>query len=284
MRNTYSQLLTELVVLNTGLNLPGPLAASQLADLGARVVKIEPPQGDPFRYYSPAWYDALHEGIECRQLDLKSEAGRAEMANLLATAGVLITSQRPAALSRMGLDSSRLLNDYAKLAVVNIVGEPEPLAHLAGHDLTYQAVAGLLDPPALPRTLLADLGGAQQAVIAALALYARGGGVMEVALSEAARYFQGPLAFGLTRPGALLGGGHAGYRLYRSADGWLALAALEPHFWQRLRSLIAGVTASPLDPAAHTRLSETFAARNSLHWQAWAQQHDIPLTPLPPAE
>lgn len=277
IRNTNYLPLHAVQVVNTGLNLPGPLAARQLADLGARVVKVEPPAGDPFALYCRPWYDALHHGVAVRSLDLKTAAGRQEMADLLANAQILITSQRPSALLRMGLDPDRLVSDYTKLAIINIVGAPAARAEQPGHDLTYQAAAGLLDPPALPRSLIADLAGAQQAAIAALAFYAGGGGRGEVALSQAAGFFHAPFAFGLTRPGALLGGGHAGYRLYRSADGWLALAALEPHFWQRLRQGFPTAPVNPLDPAAHDLLAVSFAAHPAAHWQAWAAQYDVPL-------
>lgn len=277
MRNNDFLPLRRLRVINTGLNLPAPLAAAQLAGLGAQATKVEPPTGDPLAQYCRPWYEALHAGVEMRRLDLKSAAGRGEMARLLANADILITAQRPPALARMGLDPEIIINDYTKLAIVNIVGASGAQAGAPGHDLTYQAAAGLLQPPALPRSLLADLGGAQQATIMALALHAGGGGAQEVALCDAARFFQAPLAFGLTGPGGLLGGGHAGYRFYRSSDGWLALAALEPHFWQRLCEHIAGLPANPLDPAAHAALAAAFAVYPTPHWQAWAQEHDIPI-------
>jgi alpha-methylacyl-CoA racemase len=87
--------------------------------------------------------------------------------------------------------------------------------------------------------LVADLAGAERAVSAALLLLftrerGRGAGYAQVALSEAAQSFAEPLRQGLTAPGGVLGGGFPGYRTYRARDGYVALAALEPHFWERL--------------------------------------------------
>lgn len=266
-----------LRIVNLALNLPGPAAARRLRALGAEVIKVEPPSGDPMATYRRAYYDEMAEGMPVVVLDLKAPDGRARLAGLLAEADLLITSFRPSALLRLGLDPDALASAHPHLCQVAIVGFPEPRAEEAGHDLTYQASMGLVAPPALPRTLLSDLAGAEQATSAALALLldrARTGraGRATVALSDAAAAFAAPLRHGLTAPGALLGGGRPEYALYPAADGWVALAALEPHFRARVEAQLG------TDPAAW---APAFAARPRAHWQAWAAAHDIPLEPLP---
>ena len=272
--------LWDILVINTGLNLPGPRAAQILRDQGANVIKVEPPGGDTFEYFCKAWYKDLHRGVDIRRIDLKSAEGEAEMAGLLAQAHILITSQRPSALIRMGLDPGALRARYPHLAIVNIVGSPDEDAEVPGHDLTYQARAGLVTPPHLPRSLFADLSGAQQAAIAALALLHAGGGVQQVALSRAAQLFHEPLAYQLTREGDFLGGAHAGYNIYATRDGYIALAALEHYFWPRLYDRFPDLPENPLAPEAHRILRKGFQQRTTAEWVHWARDHDVPLEPI----
>ena len=272
--------LQRIIVVNTGLNLPGPRAAQMLREMGATVIKVEPPTGDTFEYFCKPWYEAMHQGVTIKRIDLKSAAGRAEMATLLARAHILITSQRPDALERMGLAPADLRQRHPGLSIVNIVGASDAHAHLPGHDLTYQARAGLVEPPGLPRSLIADISGAQQAVIAALALLHAGGGVQQVALSEAAQIYHEPLAYHLTRPGDFLGGKHAGYNIYQTADGYIALAALEHYFWPALYDLFPTLPEDPLSPQAHRILQEGFRTQPTSYWIYLARKKEIPLEPI----
>ncbi len=273
-------LLHNVSVLNVGLNLPAPRAAKLLAEMGATIVKIEPPTGDPFEKISPEWYADLHSGVHVHKIHVKTPAGRRKLHQLLAEADILFTSQRPAALTRMGLEPIQTHRRYPHLAIVNIVGDRGEGAKIPGHDLTYQTKVGLVTPPSLPRTLIADLAGAQMAVIAALALYASGGGVREVALSDAAAMFGEPLQFGLTQKGHFLGGGHAGYNIYATKDGFIALAALETKFWQRMRENFPDLPQNPLAPTAFSILKATFRTEPTKHWRQWARLQDIPLEPV----
>ena len=273
--------LKGIQILSLANNIPGPAAAAQLRDLGAKVVKIEPPAGDLLAIASPAWYDALHQGIEVERLDLKSAQGRAGLEPHLTVSDLLLTSSRPASLARMGLDWPALAGRYPKLCQVAIVGYPGEEAARPGHDLTYQAELGLLDPPGLPRTVLADLAGAERAVSSALGMLlarARSNGVMEVseryaeaALSVATVAFAEPLRHGLTAPSGLLGGHLPGYNLYRAQDGWIAVAALEAHF---LRRLVAELGLSDVTVEA---MAEAFRERPPGFWQAWAAERDLPI-------
>ncbi|HEY4597950.1 CoA transferase, partial [Corynebacterium sp.] len=215
-------------VLSLAPNLPGPIAARRLAEMGANVTKIEGPSGDLMAQAAPKYYEWLCEGQQVVALNLKEEADRGQLKELLSTCDVLITSSRPAALARLGLAWEELHAAYPRLCQVAIVGHSGDDADLAGHDLTYQAHAGTLLPPAMPTVPVADLAGAELAVQAALALLlgrsagegataAGGGGYHEVALADAAEAFALPAQFGLSAPGGLLGGALPGYRIYEAA-------------------------------------------------------------------
>lgn len=268
--------------MSTALNLPGPAACARLRELGAGVAKVEPPTGDPFESYCPAWYRRLHEGMEVRRIDLKQDSGREAMHALLAGSDVLLTAQRRSALERMGLGPETLAARHPRLCHVAITGHASPHEESPGHDLTYMARLGLVQPPAMPPTLFADMAGAERAVSTALALViARdrdGRGQSRPApLEDAARALAQPRHEGLTRAGALLGGGLPGYNLYATREGWIAVAALEPHFGKRLAETLG------LAVLTVASLRERFGTQTAQHWQAWAREHDLPLVAIEPS-
>ncbi len=275
--------LEGVLVVNLGINLPGPAAAARLGELGAAVVKVEPPGGDPLEANAPAYYERLTAGQTVAVLDLKDPGDRAHLDGHLERCDILITSSRPAALERLGLGWADVGARFARLVQVAIVGYPHPRQDVPGHDLTYMAHLGLLCPPALPRTLMADIGGAERAVSAALALLLareRGGGARyaEVALSDAAAAFVGPWQHGLTAAGGLVGGGLAAYGLYEAEGGWLALAAIEPHFQERLRAELG------LAELGREALARAFLARTPAQWEEWADARGIPLAAVGDAD
>lgn len=275
-------------VVSLALNLPGPAALARLRSLGARCTKVEPPAGDPMRGYCEAAYAQMHRGVRTVALDLKAPAGQRRLQRLLAGADVLLTSFRPGALAKLGLDAAAVQGRHPRLCVVRIVGAAGARAEEAGHDLTYQAEAGLLDGLGLPPSLLADMAGAllaSEAVLSALLQRAATGrgAVRDVALADAAAWLAQPRAWGLTAPGGLLGGAHAGYRVYRCADGRVAVAALEQHFARRLGEVAGLGPLSPvhcLEPATAAALAEWFAARTRAELDALARQHDLPWVTL----
>jgi crotonobetainyl-CoA:carnitine CoA-transferase CaiB-like acyl-CoA transferase len=241
------------------------------------VTKVEPPDslgGDPMRTYAASYYATLHEGVEVRTLNLKDKDQRNEMDSLLANADVLITAQRQAALSKLQLASADLAARFPALCHIAIVGDEK--SNVAGHDLTYLAAAGLARPPYLPTTLFADLAGAERAVaetFAALRVAEKTGRGHHcvVSMSATAHALAGPMKHGLTNTGGLLAGSHPGYNFYRAYDGWVALAALEPHFVERLTKL-AGVEFTK------KALKEFFDTKSVGEWKAWAIANDIPLS------
>ena len=259
-------------VVTIAVNVPGPLAASRLREHGARVVKVEPPAGDPLATFCPGWYAALSEGVTVDRLDLKSDAGRAAMQAHLAGADLFVASQRPTALARLGLDADTLLAAgaaTAHLRWLNIVGEinqPE----VPGHDLTYLARAKLLGGE-MPRTLVADVLGAERAVSAALLLLRQPPGARAtVGLFDSLAPLVASMTHGLTGPGALFGGQLPAYGIYDASDGRIAVAALEPQFRLRLYETLGLPDGADLTTA--------FRGRTAAEWEAWALTHDLPVS------
>jgi crotonobetainyl-CoA:carnitine CoA-transferase CaiB-like acyl-CoA transferase len=274
--NTESSLLQGIKIVSLALNAPGPVAAARLTRMGAEVTKVEPPSGDAISVAAPKWYEALCQGQNVLRLDLKDPGGRAQLDRMLAEADLLLASFRPSALQRLGLDWKSLHAQHPRLCFVGIIGYPPPLEERTGHDLTYQSNFGLLRPPEMPPTLFVDLAGAERAVSMALALLNRAArkgeaGCTWVSLHECARDLAEPVRAGLTSTGGLLGGGYPLYGFYQASDGWVAIAALEPHFAERLLSELG------LKKAERAELERIFLQRSAEDWERWAVERDLPL-------
>jgi crotonobetainyl-CoA:carnitine CoA-transferase CaiB-like acyl-CoA transferase len=255
-------------IVSMAQNVPGPVAVARLVHRGAHAIKIEPPSGDQLAAICPEWYGELHRGVDVERLDLKSAPGRARITALLRAGDVFIASQRPAALERLGLDAAALAREIPQLRHLNIVGDTAD-PDRAGHDLTYLAQHGLLRN-AMPLTLIADIFGAERAYAAAIELmHAPAGSSRVVGLADGIRDLAAPLRHGLTAPGGHLGGGNPAYGVYSAREGMIAVAALEPHFRERLYQLLS------LEDGED--LAATFETRTAAEWEQWARAHDLPL-------
>jgi crotonobetainyl-CoA:carnitine CoA-transferase CaiB-like acyl-CoA transferase len=262
-------------MVTLAVNLPGPLAAARLASLGADVTKVEPPHGDPLATASPSWYKQLTADQRVIVLDLKSSSERAALDAELVQADLLVTAMRPSALRRLRLDRDL----PTQLSHIEIVGHDGALEEQPGHDLTYQATCGTLQPPRMPTAPIVDMLGAERAVSAALAslLETARTGVgrrHRVALEDAAKFAGAAVRHGLMGgPHTMLGGGLPTYGIYAAADGFVALGAIEPHFRDRLLDVL-GVGDT------HADIAHALAGRTTAEWVALAQQADIPLAPV----
>ncbi|HSV52330.1 MAG TPA: CoA transferase [Burkholderiaceae bacterium] len=284
-------------ILSLALNLPGPAALMRCVRMGASCVKLEPPapkgapagtSGDPMGQYNKPAYATLHDGVKLLSADLKTEQGQKVLHRELARTDVLLTSFRPSALEKLGLNWKKLHKLYPALSQVAIVGAPGARAEEPGHDLTYLADNGLVNGLELPPTLYADMGGslmASEAVLqATLATHAKGKGVfIEVALSDAAGYLALPRSWGLTLPTGSVGGAHAGYRVYPCKDGRVAVAALEPHFAAALGAA-AGAAGTDLRamfaPATHQAIAAFLLTQTRKQLDRLAVGQDIPMHTL----
>jgi alpha-methylacyl-CoA racemase len=222
--------LDGVTVVDLTRYLPGPYCTKLLADLGAAVVKVEPPAGDPAR--TTPWYELLNARKRIVVIDLGQSAGRDELDRLLAGARVCVEGFRPSTAKALRVDAESLRARHPHLVHCSITGygQQGPDAERAGHDVNYQAEAGLIgDRPAVPAMLMADITGAYQAALRIAAAIAAGRGAsIDVSLKAAAASWV-PFT-----PPPVLRGDYACYNVYATAGAdWVALGALEPKFWAR---------------------------------------------------
>ena len=310
-----AQALAGVRVLDLGTMITGPLAAMILADLGAEVVKVEPPEGDPFRSFAPDLYSAHFVAYNrCKRsivLDLRDESGRARFAALLATADVLVENYRPGTLDRLGFPPTRIEAEFPRLVHCSIsgFGTDGPAAGRPAYDGVAQAAAGtlslFLDPeaPVVAGPTIADNIAGYTAALGVLgALVARGrtgrGGRVEVNMLEAMLAFT-PDAFALVAmtgeaPGPLSRVAQSQTYVARCADGALLAIHLSapPKFWT---GLLAALEAPELgtDPrfaarpsrvanyvALRGELAARFARRDRAGWLDRLAAADVPHAPV----
>jgi alpha-methylacyl-CoA racemase len=253
--------LDDVRVLDLTRLLPGPFCTMLLADFGADVVKVEDTTGgDYMRWMTPlvdgssAMFHPVNRNKRSLAVDLKNPLGRELFLRLVDTADVVVESFRPGVVDRLGIGFGTLHERNPKIVLCSIsgYGQDGPYRDHVGHDLNYAAVAGTLllgeqadGAPAMPGLQVGDLGGgalhAALAIMVALHHAARTGegqhcdvsmvdGLISWAAVHAAQLFATGEA---PEPGnGRLTGRYPCYRIYRCADGFLSVGALEPKFWK----------------------------------------------------
>ena len=268
-------LLEGVRVLDLSVWRPGPYCTQLLAELGADVVKVEPPGGDPMRVFPDLFAD-LNAGKRSAAVDLKDGDGRAAVLRLAAGSDVVVEGFRPGVAARLGVgpDDVRAVNAGAVYCSVSGYGQDGPLAAVPGHDVNYQSWAGVLEPragqaePVLLRPPIADLaGGAYAALAICAALVRRGrtgeGEVIDVAMTDVLASWTGVLPPVTMPDGTALGGRVAGYGIYATADGgWVSLGVLsEDHLWSALATAVGLDDVTELTFTERTARCEELEAR-----------------------
>lgn len=272
--------LTGLRVVELGGQGPVPFATMMLADLGAQVVRVDPP--GPTDTRERHHVNAIDRGRTTVTLDLKSAGDRNRLERLLAGADVLLDPFRPGVLERLGLDPTSLAERHPRLVVARMTGwgQNGPLAMSAGHDLNYIAVSGVLDTigtpeePVVPPMYLADFagGGMTLAFGVLAALHERQqsglGQVIDSSMLEGSgllavvvRSMVERGAWDLSRASNYLDGAAHFYRCYRTSDDkFMSVAAIEPKFYAAFLGVLG---LSPEDGGAQ---------HDAAGWQAWTER------------
>lgn len=258
MESPLASFLSGIRVIDLSQYIPGPMATLFLADMGAEVLKIEPPAGDEMQHLGPkdkdgkpVFYDALNAGKRVKRLNLKDDAGRDEFFRLVRDADVLVEGFRPGVVDRLGIGWAVLREINPRLIMCSLsgYGATSVLRDVTGHDANYLAELGVMDRNGETRPNyfdppISDVGGTLFAAITILgALNGRtrtGRGclidlgvadtLMPMQLMHVAQY--GKLGIVPSRQSAYLNGGVAAYQVYATSDGGhVMLGALEPKFW-----------------------------------------------------
>lgn len=240
-------LLDGMRVVDASAWRPMPYATQLLADLGADVLKIEPPGGDPMRGF-PELFADVASNKRSVVIDLRTDDGRARALDLVADADVFCEGWRPGVAARLGLgdDDVRAANPSIIYCSLSGYGQGGSFASLPGHDVNYQALAGALakrgphdQEPAIPRVAVADLAGGMMAALTICAAWAKRlqtgeGEYIDVAMTDVVASWVGPRSGAARRDREAPAPGSAGYGVFRCADGeYVALGVIaEDHFWR----------------------------------------------------
>jgi len=287
-------------VVDFSMFVPGPFASAILADLGAEVIKVEAPRGDPGRAYVPVQFNTENRNKRSLALDLKSSLSSRVVEKLVARTDIVIEGFRPGVAKRLHIDFESLSKINSTLIYCSIsgYGQTGPWRERPGHDVNYIAAAGglaypgqWLKPPARSSLPVADMAGGSFAAIAILSsLHQRNqtgrGAFLDLSLFESA-FFMAAMRHGLdpqVDPRAHI---FPVNDIFECKDGKrLTLGILEEHFWENFRKVVPGFDAEAFATDASRRsngdllskkLAETMKARTSAEWISLLEANDIPV-------
>lgn len=268
-------------VLELSTLYPGPLAGRLLLSQGFRVVKVEPPGGDPLRRISPTLYRWLNEGKEVVEADLRTEEGRRKARELASGAGAVVTSFRPPTAEAFGVSYRSLSVLNPRLLYVAIVGfSTEELRELPGHDVNFAAYAG--GAPSVPTPQAVDVATGLYVAFIIASMWGRAGYV-EVAMEDVAHLLN-LLNYALMRDvgAAPLTGSHPFYNIYKCVGGAVALGAVEEKFWRRFCQMVGRPDweSRMTDPSLTEEVAELLATKSCRELLEEAKRWEVPLTPV----
>jgi crotonobetainyl-CoA:carnitine CoA-transferase CaiB-like acyl-CoA transferase len=290
------QPLAGISVVDFSMFVPGPFASSILADLGAEVIKVEPPKGDPGRGYVPVQFATENRNKRSIAIDLKKPEAKPVVEKLVGQADVVLEGFRPGVAKRLGIDFDSLKKIKPGLVYCSLsgYGQTGPWRERPGHDVNYVAAAGglafpgqWLQKPARSSLPIADMGGGTFGAIAILAALHEGkGAYLDISLFESG-FFWAAMRHGLdprVDPRAHI---FPVNDVFETADGRrLTLGILEEHFWNNFAALVPGLD----DPRFATdalrrehgdelsaRLAEIIKTRPAADWIRVLEASDVPV-------
>ena len=287
--------LSGIKVVDFSMFVPGPFASAILADLGAEVIKVEPPKGDPGRAYVPVQFQTENRNKRSIAIDLKNASSKAIVEKLVAGAQIVLEGFRPGVAKRLNIDFDALKKINPRLIYCSIsgYGQTGPWRERPGHDVNYVAAAGglafpgqWLKPPTRSSLPIADMGGGTFAAIAVLAALHEGkGAYLDLSLFEAA-FFWAAMRHGLDAevdPRAHI---FPVNDVFETADGKrLTLGILEEHFWNNFTGLVPELNEERFSSDALRRkngdalsqlLANVIKTRPAADWLRLLEENDVP--------
>lgn len=305
--------MDDLRVLDLTRLLPGGLATQLLADLGAEVIKVEEPNAGDYMRVAPPTLEGesysfmlINQGKKSVALNLKDRKGQEILHRLVPTADVIIEQFRPGVAEKLGIGygQARSLREDIVFCSLSGFGATGPYRDRPGHDLNFQALAGLIDmsttthDPTLPPMPIADITSgilAAYAVLAALLRRERTGmgSYLDIAINDVvahmnlmnlAEVFAGHDPH---QADTFITGSLPFYNIYETADGrHVTLAAIEEKFWQRFCEIVGKEELKEkhfiIDGDGNVReeLREIFASKTLSEWEELLRDEDVPYAPV----
>jgi crotonobetainyl-CoA:carnitine CoA-transferase CaiB-like acyl-CoA transferase len=289
--------LAGIRVLEAGHILAGPYATMLLADLGAEVIKIEPPTGDLSRQVSDAYFASINRNKRSIRLDLTTAEGRRRLGELVAGSHALLVNLKPSVIHRLGLTYETLRRWNERIVCVAVTGYGLDAGDEPAFDYVIQAATGVAaltgdpaGPPTLPGYSAADNSAGLAAALGLLAQIVSGrGGQVEVTLRDVMlsqlNYRASAYLNEGTQPRRLPSGAHSFYvpaQLFATAEGYLALFVTHDGFWKSFATEagIAGFETMPERVARRDEVlavvSEVLATDSAKSWEARLRPLGVP--------
>src|SRR3954466_12165338 len=283
-------------VVDFSMFVPGPFASSILADLGADVIKVEPPRGDPGRSYVPVQFETENRNKRSIAIDLKHAEAASVVEKLVERADVVLEGFRPGVAKRLGIDYETLRAHNGRLVYCSIsgYGQTGPWRERPGHDVNYVAAAGALafpgqwlKAPARSSLPIADMSGGAFAAIAILAALREGkGAYLDLSLFESA-FFLCAMRHGLDPAADARAHLFPVNDVFETADGKrLTLGILEEHFWENFVRLVPELEDERFATDAKRRangdelsrrLEQVMRSKTAAEWQRLLEAQDVPV-------
>lgn len=299
-------MLQGIKVIDFSRHLPGPHASLRLVDLGAEVIKVEPPEGDPARAREFV-FQSQNRGKKSVCLNLKEAKGRRVALDMIRQADVVLESFRPGVSKRLGIsyeDAKQVKSDIVYCSLSGF-GQNGQMKHLASHDINYMAISGVLAQmkdakgrPVHPSLTFADLVGgmaAVEAITSALVQRERTGkgAYLDIAVADVMHDFMTyhvpyASAIGHKHGVKYLDGSAIAYHIYETKDHrYISMGAVELKFWKNFCLALGKEewVEAHLSPSADSnpvfnQVEEMFKGRTLAEWTKFSQQVDCCMVPV----
>ena len=291
--------LAGIRILEVGTMLAGPYATMMLADLGAEVIKVEPPGGEISRQVGDSYFASLNRNKRSIALDLNSEAGQRRLGELVAQSHAVLVNMKPSVIKKFGLTYDTLRKHNDRIVCVAITGFGLDGGDYPAFDYVIQAATGVAamtgdpdDPPTLPGYSSADNSTALTAALGLLAMIVSGdGGQVDVSLRDVMlsqlNYKASAYLNDGVHPRRHPFGAHSFYvpaQLFPTADGHLALFITHDGFWRSFAAE-AGIEGFPTMAERSARRDEVLAVvtkalatDTAVSWEARLRPLGIPVS------